>query len=108
SSLEPSHISTPLRTSLRRTQVVRGRVSHVDLEARRVRIALEDGATRDLVYDHVVFALGAVSNDLGPKNVQEPSFDCKSLLDAIRIRNHVIDMFERADREAVGDMRRVL
>ena len=108
SSLEPSHISTPLRTSLRRTQVVRGRVSEVDLETRRVRIALEDGATRDLVYDHVVFALGAVSNYLGLKNVQELAFDFKSLLDAIRIRNHVIDMFERADRETDLDMRREL
>jgi NADH dehydrogenase len=108
SSLEPSHISTPLRTSLRRTQVVRGRVSEVDLETRRVRIALEDGATRDLVYDHVVFALGAVSNYLGLKNVQEQAFDFKSLLDAIRIRNHVIDMFERADRETDSEMRREL
>src|SRR5919198_2152161 len=32
SSLEPTHISSPLRTSLRRTQVMRGRVSHIDLE----------------------------------------------------------------------------
>jgi NADH dehydrogenase len=108
SSLEPSHISTPLRTSLRRTQVIRGHVGEVDLAARRVRIALEDGATRDLVYDHVVFALGAVSNYLGMKNVQELAFDFKSLLDAIRIRNHVIDMFERADRETDLDMRREL
>src|SRR5580700_9428316 len=106
SSLEPSHISTPLRTSLRRTKVVRGRVSEVDLESRRVRIALEDGAVRDLVYDHVVFALGAVSNYLGMQNVQELAFDFKSLLDAIRIRNHVIDMFERADRETDMEMRR--
>ncbi len=108
SSLEPSHISTPLRTSLRRTQVVRGKVSEVDLESHRVRIALEDGATRDLVYDHVVFALGAVSNYLGLKNVEEQAFDFKSLLDAIRIRNHVIDMFERADREADAELRREL
>jgi NADH:ubiquinone reductase (H+-translocating) len=106
SSLEPSHISTPLRTSLRRTQVVRGRVSKVDLEARRVRIAMEDGAGRDLNYDHVVFALGAVSNYLGMRNVQDLAFDFKSLLDAIRIRNHVIDMFERADRATDADSRR--
>jgi NADH dehydrogenase len=106
SSLEPSHISTPLRTSLRRTQVVRGRVSEVDLATRRVRIALEDGAMRDLIYDHVVFALGAVSNYLGMQNVQELAFDFKSLLDAIRIRNHVIEMFERADRETDPEMRR--
>jgi NADH dehydrogenase len=106
SSLEPSHISTPLRTSLRRTQVVRGRVSDVDLENRRVRIAVEDGATRELIYDHLVFALGAVSNYLGMKNVEEQAFDFKSLLDAIRIRNHVIEMFERADREEDRELRR--
>ena len=31
--------------------------------------------------------------------MQKLAFDFKSLLDAIRIRNHVIEMFERADRE---------
>jgi NADH:ubiquinone reductase (H+-translocating) len=99
SSLEPSHISTPLRTSLRRTQVLRGRVTGVNLEQRSISIAVEGGGTRELLYDHVVFALGAVSNYLGLDNVKQHAFDFKSLLDAIKIRNHVIDMFERADRE---------
>jgi NADH dehydrogenase len=107
SSLEPSHISTPLRTSLRRTQVVRGRVSQVDLDKRKVLVAVE-GGERELVYDHVVLALGAVSNFLGLTNVAERAFDFKSLLDAIRIRNHVIDMFERADREPDIEARREL
>jgi NADH:ubiquinone reductase (H+-translocating) len=106
SSLEPSHISTPLRTSLRRTQVIRGRVSEVDLEGRRIKVAMEGGGVRELIYDQVVLALGAVSNYLGLKNVQELAFDFKSLLDAIRIRNHVIDMFEQADRETDPELRR--
>src|SRR5215813_6911840 len=63
-------------------------------------ITLSDGSTtQTLTYDHLVLALGAVSNYLGLENVQRRAFDFKSLLDAIRIRNHVIDMFERADRE---------
>jgi NADH dehydrogenase len=106
SSLEPSHISTPLRTSLRRTQVIRGRVSKVDLDGRRIQVAMEGGGARELAYDQVVFALGAVSNYLGLKNVQELAFDFKSLLDAIRIRNRVIDMFEQADRETDPELRR--
>jgi NADH dehydrogenase len=105
SSLEPSHISTPLRTSLRRTQVIRGRVSKVDLEGQRIQVTVE-GGVRELVYDQLVFALGAVSNYLGLKNVQELAFDFKSLLDAIRIRNQVIDMFEQADRETDPELRR--
>jgi len=109
SSLEPTHISSPLRTSLRRTQVVRGRVTEIDLAKRRVTLAMNGGApgnggsgeaTRELTYDHLVLALGSISNYLGLQNVQKLAFDFKSLLDAIRIRNHVIDMFERADREA--------
>jgi NADH:ubiquinone reductase (H+-translocating) len=108
SSLEPTHISSPLRTSLRRTQVVRGRVSHIDLDKRRVALGVDDhatshdaaaGAIRELTYDHLILALGSVSNYLGLQNVQKLAFDFKSLRDAMQIRNHVIDMFERADYE---------
>jgi NADH:ubiquinone reductase (H+-translocating) len=108
SSLEPSHISVPLRSSLRRTHFVRGRVAGVDLE-RRVVIVDEAGTeSRELVYDHLIFALGAVSNYLGLRNVEKLAFDFKTLLDAIRIRNQVIEMFERADRETDPEVRRQL
>jgi NADH dehydrogenase len=95
SSLEATHITSPLRTSLRRTTVVRGKVSAVDVAKKRVQVA----GSPDLEYDHLVVALGAVSNYLGMTNVQANAFDFKSLADAIRIRNHVIDCFERADGE---------
>jgi NADH:ubiquinone reductase (H+-translocating) len=101
SSLEPTHISSPLRTALHRTRVIRGKASQIDLLGRRVTITLGDGfAAQELTYDHLVLALGTVSNYLGLENVQRLAFDFRSLLDAIRIRNHVIDMFERADRES--------
>jgi NADH:ubiquinone reductase (H+-translocating) len=106
SSLEPTHISSPLRTSLRRTDVVRGKVARVDLENRIVAVTVDAQAgsgrlaTEGFHYDHLVLALGAVSNYLGLSNVKQLAFDFKSLLDAIRIRNHVIDMFERANRES--------
>jgi NADH dehydrogenase len=106
SSLEPTHISSPLRTSLRRTQVLRGKVAHIDLDTRSVTVALpertgNEGAavTQEVRYDHLVLALGAVSNYFGNRHIKELAFDFKSLLDAIRIRNHVINCFEVADRE---------
>ena len=113
SSLEPTHISTPLRSSLHRTEFVRGRVTGIDLDQRRILVegdsapgnALEG---REVDYDHLVFALGAVSNYLGMANLEKYSFNFKSLLDAIRIRNHVIEMFERADREADPVQRKAL
>jgi short chain dehydrogenase/Pyridine nucleotide-disulphide oxidoreductase len=62
SSLEPTHISSPLRTALHRTRVIRGRATQVDLKARRVMITLSDGSTtQTLTYDHLVLALGAIA-----------------------------------------------
>ena len=102
-SLEPSGISVPLRSSLRRTQFVRAKVSGVDLARRVVHLDDSDdegaGPLREVEYDHLVLALGAVSNYLGLTNVEKFAFDFKTIFDAVRIRNHVIEMFERADRE---------
>jgi NADH dehydrogenase len=108
SSLEPSHISVPLRSSLHRTHFVRGRVTGVDFVRKVIVLDGTGTEARELEYDHVVFALGAVSNYLGLANVEALAFDFKTLLDAIRIRNHVIEMFERADRETDPDIRRQL
>src|SRR5246127_1951594 len=110
SSLEPSHISTPLRSSLHRTEFVRARTTGIDLGKRCVfleGIASTDGTpeARVLGYDHLVLALGSASNYLGMANVEKLAFNFKSLLDAIRIRNHVIEMFELADREPDPQLR---
>jgi len=108
SSLEPTHISTPLRTSLGRTRVIRGRVVEIDLERRRVALAMDAQRTKELSFDQLVLSLGAVSNFFGLANVEKVAFNFKSLLDAVRIRNHAIDMFERADREPDARVRQSL
>jgi NADH dehydrogenase len=116
-SLEPSRISSPLRKLLRRTNVVRGRVSGIDLKRRMVLLAPDpsslDGAATAVVrrmvpYDHLVVALGSVSNYFGMHNVEKEALAFKTLWDAVRIRNHVIEVFERADRERDPEIRRAL
>jgi NADH dehydrogenase len=111
SSLEPSHITTPLRSSLPGIAFIRARVATVDLAARCVALepapsAAGENVPPDIPYDHVVLALGSVSNYLGMSNLEKFSFNFKSLLDAIRVRNHVIEMFERADREPDASLRK--
>src|ERR1700756_3296023 len=86
SSLEPSHISTPLRSSLHRTEFIRGHAAKIDLEQRRVILDNGSpdqgtGATQEIPYDHLVLALGAVSNYLGMANIEKCAFGFKSLLD---------------------------
>src|SRR5215467_7626005 len=60
---------------------------------------------KEFSYDHLVLALGAVSSYVGMSDVRAWAFEFKSLADAIRIRNQVIDLFERADSEPDPDVR---
>jgi NADH dehydrogenase len=105
SSLEPTHISTPLRSSFRRTAVIRARVTGVDFKKRRVRLSDRE---ETLPYDHLVLALGAVSSQPPGEDMCDQTLEFKTLGDAIRIRNHVIDAFDRADAEHDEAKRRAL
>jgi NADH:quinone reductase (non-electrogenic) len=105
SSLEPTHISTPLRSSLHRTRVVRAQVAGIDLENRRVTLSDRE---ETLPYDHLVLALGAVSSLPPGEGIAGHALEFKTLADAIRIRNHVIDAFDHADAEPNPARRRAL
>jgi len=109
-SLEPMHICAPLRSSLRRTHVVYGQVEHIDLEQKRLLLAPEARSSRqsEVFFDHLVLAVGSVSNYLGLAGIEETAFDFKSLTDAIRIRGHVLDLLELADREPDPAQRRAM
>ncbi len=106
SSLEPTHISSPIRTSVRRTQVVRGPVSSIDPSARRVFVASDPPVT--LPFDHLALTLGSVTNYLGLENVARHTLGFKTLRQAMRIRNQVIEAFERAEIERDPARRREL
>ena len=105
SSLEPTHISAPLRSSLRRTSVMRGQVTDVNLQQRHVRLSDRE---ETLPYDHLVLALGAVSSLPTGDGISQHALEFKTLADAMRIRNHVIDVFDRADAERDEAKRRAL
>src|SRR5207245_1723321 len=73
---------------------------------RRVVIAQPPGdhATYELEYSHLVIALGGITNTtLIPGADKVMTF--KSLADAVFLRNHVIELFERADVETDAERR---
>jgi NADH dehydrogenase len=107
SGLEPTHITTPLRTSLKRTRVLRSRVTSIDLQRSQVHLN-DEGPQTGLHYDHLVLALGSVSNYPDNTAVAENALEFKTLADGMRIRNHVIDVFERADADPDPGCRRAL
>jgi NADH:quinone reductase (non-electrogenic) len=106
-SIEPKHIVSPLRALLRRTVVRQAEVKEVDLEKRTV-IACHCGACPlfPIRFDHLVLAVGGVTNFFGLPGVAENALTMKSLADASALHAHVIDRFEHADLEPDSGARR--
>jgi NADH dehydrogenase len=105
--LDFRHCCFPIRAFLRTTRFGEGTVQSVDLERRVVRIAAA-GESAELAYDQLVLALGARTNrQMIPGS--EHAFTFKTLADALILRNHLIEQFERADVEPdPGRKRRLL
>jgi NADH dehydrogenase len=103
SDLDITHIVSPLRTLLRRTVVYIGEVEAVDLERREVTVAHGFERHRHVLpYDHVVFALGSITNFYGLPGLQRHALTMKTLGDAIHLRNRVIATLEEADSECAA------
>ncbi len=103
--LELRHCAQPIRAALRWARFVEATVTAVDVEGQIARAITADGGTHALPYDHLVVALGASTNDQlipGSSN----AFTFKTMADALVLRNHLIEQFERADASPDSTMRR--
>ena len=88
---------TPLRQLLSHTDVFVREVEGVDLDRRIV--SLGAGLTpraHELPFDHLVLALGNVTDFRGIPGLPEHALPFKTLADSVRIRNHVINVLEQA------------
>jgi NADH:ubiquinone reductase (H+-translocating) len=103
--LELRHCAQPIRAALQRARFIEATVESVDLDRQLVRAVAPDGGAYDLPYDHLVVALGASTNDgLIPGSSNALTF--KTMADALVLRNHLIECFERADASADAAQRR--
>lgn len=106
--LEPRHAVNPIRPLLKKTRFVEADATSIDIAQRRVCARHSAGnVLYEIPYDHLVLALGGVTNrSIIPGSEYAAAF--KVLADAIYLRNHVIDLFERADVEPDAELRRAL
>jgi NADH dehydrogenase len=103
-TLDMRHCSVPIRAFLRRTRFVEASVEGADLERQVVHLA-SAGESAELAYDQLVLALGARTNrEMIPGS--ENAFTFKKLADALLLRNHIIERFERADVERDHERKR--
>jgi NADH dehydrogenase len=103
--LELRHCAQPIRAALRRARFVEATVEDVDMQRQIVRAVGPGSGAYELPYDHLVVALGASTNEQlipGSSN----AFTFKTMADALVLRNHVIEQFERADAAPDSTTRR--
>jgi NADH:ubiquinone reductase (H+-translocating) len=97
-NLELRHCAVAIRAFRCRGRFLEATVRHVDLEQRIVHAVGPAPIEYDLPYDQLVLALGSVTH-FGLVPGSENAFTFKTLADAVVLRNHVIEQFERADVE---------
>lgn len=96
-TLDARHCTLPIRAYLRATRFVEAAVRGIDLDRRVVHVG--DGKDQSVLsYDQLVLAMGARTNR-GMILGSEHAFTFKTVADALLLRNHIIERFERADAE---------
>jgi NADH dehydrogenase len=97
--LEPRHIVVPIRAMCPHADLLLGRVTSIDTEARTVGVHALDGHV-EVSYERLVLALGSVSRTLPVPGLAEHGRGFRDLADAIDLRNHVLRQLEAADAAA--------
>jgi NADH dehydrogenase FAD-containing subunit/cytochrome bd-type quinol oxidase subunit 2 len=96
--LEATTVGSPLRGLFRKqpnVAVHQASVSGIDLDRREVRF--DD--MKPLTYDYLVLGLGAEVDFFGTDGASEHAFPMYTLVDALRLRAHVLERWESADRD---------
>lgn len=106
--LEPRHVVNPIRPLLHAARFVEADVESIDFDRQVVTARHGPGFPDwEVPYDHLVIALGGVTNRAIVSG-SEHALTFKTLADAIFLRNHIIDLFERADIDQDPDSRDTL
>lgn len=98
---------SPLRQMLPGAELYVREIEGVDVDRRVVTLgAGMTPQTHELEYDHLVVALGNVTDFRGIPGLPEHAMGFKTLADAVRIRNHVINVLEQASVVKDAEVRR--
>jgi NADH dehydrogenase len=100
---------SPIRRLCDRSNLYVQEAERVDLVRRAVTLApaLRPRAT-ELSYDYLIIAAGTITNLSGMPGMAEHALPFRNLGDALRLRNHVIEILEAADNEADQGFRKRL
>ena len=108
-SIGLTNVVSPIRRLCPRTNLIMREVEDIDLTNQIVTISPGFRPRQlQLKYDHLVIALGTVTNFYGMPGLIENAMPFRTLADAMVLRNHLIHVLEEADVEENQELRRKL
>src|ERR671925_1939437 len=103
SDLDITHIVNPIRQLLHRANFFEGDVEYIDLPNQCVGVSHGyEPHAHELPYDHLVLALGSITNFFDLPGLEDYALTMKSLGDAIHVRNRMIANLEEASSECAA------
>ena len=100
------NIAVPLHGALKRTRIILGDTTGVDLEARTCVVSPPNASKRVVGWDRLVLAPGGVTRSFPIPGLAERARGLKSLGEALYLRDHVLRQLELADASDDPDERR--
>ena len=104
-TIDPRAVVVPLRSVLKRAQLVVAEVTAIDHGSRRVEARATDGTMTTLGYDILVLTAGSWSRVLPVPGLAERGVGFKTIQEAIYLRNHVLSRLDLAT-ETIDPARR--
>ena len=111
SVLAAGQIASPIRSLLAgqaNTSVMLGNVTGVDAALKQVVVDADDKAGIRISYDYLILATGATHSYFGHDEFAAFAPGLKTLSDAEFLRNHLLEVFEKAEIEEDPDRRKAL
>jgi NADH dehydrogenase len=104
-TIDPRAVVVPLRSVLKRAQLVVAEVTAIDHGSRRVEARAADGSVTTLGYDILVLTAGSWSRVLPVPGLADRGVGFKTIQEAIYLRNHVLSRLDLAT-ETIDPARR--
>jgi NADH dehydrogenase len=104
--IEPRHAVIPLRLMCPHAEFVRGSAVALDEGRHVLTVATQIGVV-EIRYQRLVIALGATARMLPVPGLAERALPLKTVGDAIRLRNHVLERIERAAADPLRAQRQL-
>ncbi len=94
--LDPRRVCIPLTMLEPGVRLVLGSVNRVDVDRREVGVVDGDGRAAVMSYDRLLLTVGSVNRLLPIPGVQRLAYPYRSIAEAVRLRDHLVDELDRA------------